>query len=221
MRVSRLSLTLVTGLLWSTWTVGGEATNASDLEQITVYAPQPNGTSLGGTTITQADVRGFNRDTLDTAILLASGATLSSVGARNETNIWIRGFDRWRVPLYQDGIPIYLPVDNRIDYGRFSTLDLADIQISKGFASVIDGPGAMGGSINLVSRVVGKPFEAEARLGITADSTGSYQGWTSDLFAGSRQAAWFVQGAGSFTSQNHFRLADDFSPGTFQGPGST
>ncbi len=220
MRVSRLSLTLVTGLLWSTWTVGGEATNASDLEQITVYAPQPNGTSLGGTTITQADVRGFNRDTLDTAILLASGATLSSVGARNETNIWIRGFDRWRVPLYQDGIPIYLPVDNRIDYGRFSTLDLADIQISKGFASVIDGPGAMGGSINLVSRVVGKPFEAEARLGITADSTGSYQGWTSDLFAGSRQAAWFVQGAGSFTSQNHFRLADDFSPGTFQGPGN-
>jgi iron complex outermembrane receptor protein len=199
--------------------IGSEPNGASDLEQITVYAPQLNGTSLGGTTITQTDVRQFNRDALDNAIELASGTSVISVGARNETNIWIRGFDRWRVPLYQDGIPIYLPVDDRIDFGRFSTLDLAEIQISKGFASVIDGPGAMGGSINLVSRVVGKPLEAEARLGITADSTGSYQGWTSDVFAGSRQADWFVQGAGSFTSQNHFRLSDDFTPGTFQGAG--
>jgi iron complex outermembrane receptor protein len=51
------------------------------------------------------------------------------------------------------------------------------------------------------------------------DSTGSYQGWTSDLFVGSRQAQWFAQGAASFTSQNHFRLSDGFAPGTFQGPG--
>ena len=31
---------------------------------------------------------------------------------RNETDVWIRGFDRWRIPIYQDGIPIYLPVDD-------------------------------------------------------------------------------------------------------------
>lgn len=220
MTVSRYGLALMTGLLYSSWAAGTEASNPSDLEQITVYAPQPNGMSLGGTTISQADVQEFNRDTLDTAIALSSGASVSSVGARNETDIWIRGFDRWRVPLYQDGIPIYLPVDDRIDFGRFTTLDLAEIQISKGFASVIDGPGAMGGSINLVSRVVNKPLEGETRLGTTLDSTGSYQGWTSDLFVGSRQAQWFVQGAGSFTSQNHFRLSDGFTPGTFQGPGN-
>src|ERR1700692_50014 len=116
--------------MWSATVLGAGANDASDLEQITVYAPQPNGTSLGGTTITQADVRQFNRDTLDTAVLLAPGASVSSVGARNETDIWIRGFDRWRVPLYQDGIPIYLPVDNRIDFGRFTTVDLSEIQIS-------------------------------------------------------------------------------------------
>jgi iron complex outermembrane receptor protein len=169
--------------------------------------------------VTQADIQEFNRDTLDTAVLLASGASVSSVGARNETNVWLRGFDRWRVPLYQDGIPIYLPVDNRIDFGRFSTLDLSEIQISKGFASVIDGPGAMGGSINLVSRVVSQPFEAEARVGTTFDSGGSNQGFTSDLFVGTRQDTWYVQGAGSFASESHFRLSDDFTPGTFQGAG--
>ena len=193
--------------------------NASDLEQITVYTSRPNGIPVGASVVTQSDIQLLNRDTLDTAVELASGASVSAVGARNETDVWLRGFDRWRVPLYQDGIPIYLPVDDRIDFSRFSTLDLAEIEISKGFASVIDGPGAMGGSINLVSRVVSKPLEAEARVGTTFDSSGSNVGYITDLFAGTRQAEWYVQGAGSFSSQSHFRLSDDFSPGTFQGSG--
>jgi len=55
-------------------------------------------------------MRLLNRDTLDQAILVASGTSAKLVGARNETNVWLRGFDRWRVPLDQDGIPVYLPV---------------------------------------------------------------------------------------------------------------
>ncbi|HWJ34633.1 MAG TPA: TonB-dependent receptor [Steroidobacteraceae bacterium] len=221
MRLIRYAFTALAGtlMLMSAESALAADAGASDLEEITVYSQHAGGSAVGGTTITQGDIQQFNRDTLDSAVLLASGASVSSVGARNETNVWIRGFDRWRVPLYQDGIPIYLPVDDRIDFGRFSTVDLSEIQISKGFASVIDGPGAMGGSINLVSRVVEKPLEGEARLGMVLDSTGSYQSWSSDLFVGSRQASWFVQGAGSFTGQNHYRLSDDFTPGTFQGPG--
>jgi iron complex outermembrane recepter protein len=221
--MSRLLLILIAGLPWSSWAVGADSAPdlnpASDLQQVTVYAPRLNGISLGGDTITQVDIQLFNRPTLDTAILLASGTSVSAVGARNETNVWIRGFDRWRVPLYQDGIPIYLPVDNRIDFGRFTTADLAEVQISKGFASVIDGPGAMGGSINIVSRVVSRPLEGELHAGSLWDSAGAFQGWTSDLFVGSRQSNWFVQAAGSFSSQDHFRLADGFTPGTFQGSG--
>ncbi len=218
MNFNSYALAVMAAVLTST-SAFGDDTGPSSLEEMTVYAPHLGGSALGGTTVTQADIQAFNRDTLDAAVLLASGTSVSSVGARNETNVWIRGFDRWRVPLYQDGIPIYLPVDDRIDFSRFSTLDLGEIQISKGFASVIDGPGAMGGSINLVSRVVDKPLEAEARVGTTFDSSGSNEGYTTDLFAGTRQPNWYVKGAGSFTSQSHFRLSDDFTPGTFQGPG--
>ena len=219
MNLIRYAVAASAAILTSASAMASDAVAQSDLEEMTVYAQHIGGSSLGGTTVTQADIQQFNRDTLDTAVLLASGATVSSVGARNETDVWLRGFDRWRVPLYQDGIPIYLPVDDRIDFSRFSTLDLSEIQISKGFASVIDGPGAMGGSINLISRVASKPFEAEARVGTTLDSSGSDQGYTSDLFVGTRQAAWYVQGAGSFTSESHFRLSDGFTPGTFQGAG--
>ena len=65
------------------------------LEEVTVTAaPINGGASLGGTSISRADMLKFNRDTLDMAILLAPGASVSTVGARNETDVWIRGFDR-------------------------------------------------------------------------------------------------------------------------------
>jgi len=196
-----------------------QSPGATDLEEVTVYASRVGTALLGGDTITRADMQQFNRDTLDQAILLAPGTSVSLVGARNETVIWIRGFDRWRTPLYQDGIPVYLPVDNRIDFGRFSTIDIAQVQLAKGFASVIDGPGAMGGAVNLVSRVVGKPLEAEVRYQGSFDSNGTYNDTLADLFVGTLQGHWFAQAAGSFDRQSHFRLSDDFVPGTLQGPG--
>jgi iron complex outermembrane receptor protein len=201
-----------------------DTNNLTDLEQVTVYAPPSegltaSGVALGGTTVTLDEMRQFNRDTLDRAFVLASGTSVSLLGQRNETDIWIRGFDRWRVPLYQDGIPVYLPYDDRIDFARFSTIDLASIQISKGFASVIDGTGAMGGSVNMVSRLVERPFEAEARYQDVVDSRATHAETIADVFIGTRQANWFVQGSGSFDRQNHFRLSDDFNGGTLQPPG--
>lgn len=52
-----------------------------------------------------------------------------------------------------DGVRIYLPADNRLDFGRFLTSDIAVVQVQKGYASVLDGPGGLGGAINLVTRV--------------------------------------------------------------------
>lgn len=192
---------------------------AADLEEVSVYASHTGAASAGQQTVSQEDMRRFDRNTLDEAILLAAGTSVSLVGARNETDVWIRGFDRWRVPLYQDGIPVYLPYDDRIDFSRFSTIDVAAIQVEKGFASVIDGPGAMGGAINLVSRIAQKPLEGEARYEGTFDSDGQYDGTLADGFVGSRQGNWFAQAAGSFDRQTHFRLSDDFVPGTLQGSG--
>jgi iron complex outermembrane receptor protein len=190
------------------------------LGQITVTAPAAVGNSLGGSIITEQDIRDFQRDTLDSAIQLIPGATVSAVGARNETNIWLRGFDRWRVPLYIDGIPVYLPADNRIDFSRFATSDIAQIQVSKGFSSVIDGPGAMGGSINLVSRQVTAPFQGEARLGSSFDTNGAFNGLIADSFVGVRRDEWFAQIALSERYQNHFRLSEDYAPGTFENGGN-
>ena len=40
-----------------------------------------------------------------------------------------------------DGVRIYLPYDNRLDFNRFLTPDLSEIQVEKGYVSVLNGPG--------------------------------------------------------------------------------
>ena len=216
-----LKLGLLAGLALPALMGAAQASNGVfALGEVTVQAQKNQHTAKPATVIDQATLRAFNRETLDKALTLVPGVTISDVGPRNESDIWVRGFDRWRVPMYQDGIPVYLPVDDRVDFGRFTTADIAEIQVAKGWASVIDGPGAMGGAINIVSREVQKPLEADLRVGMNGDNAGGLAGEMADGFVGTRQQNWYAQAAISFNHQDHTRLSDDFKPGTFQAAGN-
>ncbi|WP_172821950.1 TonB-dependent siderophore receptor [Magnetospirillum sp. XM-1] len=187
-----------------------EPSKVFTLGQVNASAPAQGTTDMGGSTITQDDIQQFNRESLDRAIDLVPGASVSLGGARNERNIWIRGFDRWRVPLYFDGIRAYMPADNRIDFGLFTTNDIAEIQVSKGYTSMIDGPGAMGGAINLVSRKVTRPREADLRLGASFSDNGAFNGFVADAFGGARLEDWYVQGSVTKTTRQRYSLSDDY-----------
>lgn len=129
------------------------ADNSFTLGQIIVTAPKVEGIAIGQNSLSSGALYTFNRNTLDEAVNLMPGvASSNSGGSRNERLIYVRGFDRFQVPLSIDGIRVYLPADNRLDYGRFLTPDIAEVQVAKGHASVLDGPGAMGGAVNLVTR---------------------------------------------------------------------
>src|SRR5262245_7834807 len=122
-------------------------------EIVVVLAPDPGLPGVGGSVITRQQTWTFDKVSLDEAVNIVPGVsgTLDSNGRRNEADIFVRGFGRWQVPLMIDGVRIYLPADNRLDFTRFLTADIAAVQIQKGYASVLDGPGAMGGAINLVT----------------------------------------------------------------------
>ncbi len=115
---------------------------------------------IGGSTITNEAMYTFNKNSLGQAVNILPGVTwlstgapsINSSGARAEGDIFVRGFNRFQVPLYMDGVRVYLPADNRIDMNRFLTPDLAEVQVAKGYVSVLNGPGGEGGAINLVSR---------------------------------------------------------------------
>ncbi|MCD8213352.1 MAG: TonB-dependent receptor [Campylobacter sp.] len=97
----------------------------------------------------------------DVAKMTAGVTLMGASGSRNETRLIVRGHDSTKVPVYIDGIPVYVPYDARLDLNRFTTVDLAQIDISKGASSVLYGPNSLGGAVNLISQKPTKELEAE------------------------------------------------------------
>lgn len=179
-------------------------------------------TTQGGTssTISAEEIKRTNRATLDDALRTLPGVSVGNTGgSRNERLIFVRGFDRFQVPLYVDGIRVYLPADNRLDFGRFLTPDLAETQIQKGYVSVLNGPGGMGGAINLVTRQPTEVFEGEARVGLEAGNRGDVTTRTGYLSLGSRMDRFFVQGSYLTRDNNGYYLSRDYTPTDVQGAG--
>lgn len=178
--------------------------------------------SRGGTTtsVTSDEILHTNRVTLDDALRVTPGVQVgNSGGSRNERLIYVRGFDRFQVPLSVDGIRVYLPADNRLDYGRFLTPDLAEIQVQKSYVSVLNGPGAMGGAINLVTRQPTEAFEGEARLGVEAGNRGDVTARSGFLSLGTRQQDFWLQGSYMKRDNDGYYLSRDYTPRPQQGAG--
>ena len=107
---------------------------------------------------------------------------------------FIRGFDRFQSTLSVDGIRVYLPADNRLDIGFFPTATLSQIQVQKGYISVLSGPGAIGGALNLVTRKPTQPFEYDARAGVSLAGNGEYNGYNASLLVGGATDRFYWQG---------------------------
>jgi iron complex outermembrane receptor protein len=185
------------------------------LGQIIVVAPRAEGVAVGAESLGQEAIYTFNRQSLDDAASLIPGVTAgNSGGSRNERLLFVRGFDRFQVPVSIDGIRVYLPADNRLDYGRFLTPDIAEIQVAKGYASVLDGPGALGGAVNLVTRKPTKAIEAEARAQINLDRDANYGGYSAFALLGTRQDRWYAQASYARNFTDHWDLPGGFEPTT-------
>jgi iron complex outermembrane receptor protein len=190
------------------------------LGQLAVTARDSAGEQLGGSTIDAETMRTFNRQSVDDAIDLIPGANASNTGgSRNERLIFVRGFDRFQTTLSIDGVRVFLPADNRIDFGRFLTADLAEVQVSKGYVSVLDGPGGLGGAVNLVTRKPVKALEAELAATATSDGDLNYNSNTISGLVGMKRDLFYVQASGATTDRDSWSLSEDFRPTTLEDGG--
>lgn len=183
------------------------------LGQIIVTAPSETAPTIGTSTLDAEAMQVFQRNSLDDAVNLMPGVSASnSGGSRNERLIYVRGFDRFQVPLSIDGIRVYLPADGRLDYGRFLTGDIAEVQVAKGYASVLDGPGAMGGAVNLVTRKPTQPLEAEVRGKLNLGREAEYAGYNVFALLGTKHDAWYAQASFTRNFQDHWDLPGSYTP---------
>lgn len=183
------------------------------LGQIIVTAPRTQGIEIDTNTLSSNAIYTFGRTALDDAINLMPGVSAgNSGGTRNERLVFVRGFDRFQVPLSIDGIRVYLPADNRLDYGRFLTTDIAEVQVAKGYASVLDGPGAMGGAINLVTAKPTKALDIDLRGTANFDNDTDYAGYNVSAKVGTRHDRWYAQASYARSFTDHWDLPNDFTP---------
>lgn len=162
---------------------------------------------IASTVIDSETIAASDRFSLSGALALAPGVSLVRIGSRNETAVYVRGYDQRQVPLFIDGIPVYTPYDGYADFERFTTYDVAEVRVSKGFASVLYGPNVLGGAINVVSR---RPAaRLEGRIGL-AYASGTAR--TAYANVGSRFGQWYTHVTGSSQDADTFPLPGGFSP---------
>ena len=140
----------------------------------------------------------------------------NSGGSRNERDILVRGFDRFRVPLYMDGVRIYLPADNRLDFNRFLTPDLSEIQVAEGLRVGAQRSGRHGRRHQPRS-AASRPRRSSSRAASAPCSTAisARMGqWNAYAYAGTRQKGYYAQVSGTIVDQDHFDLSSDFTPAT-------
>jgi iron complex outermembrane receptor protein len=186
------------------------STTPFELGTITVNATRPQIGEIGedqvASVVTRKDMRQFNRDNVGDALNLLSGVTVSNM-QKNEKRIYVRGFDSRQVGLFIDGIPVYIPYDGLVDLNRFTTADLAAIQVAKGFSSVAYGPNTLGGAINLISRKPKALFEGDASVGFASGNERQ-----ASVNVGTNQGLWYLQAGASYIQSDNFPLSSSFSP---------
>ena len=217
MNTKQLWYPVVAALLVPATAAMASSSDVFRLGTVTVSAPK---TSLGevapeqsSSVVTRADMDTHERETVAQAVDLLAGVS-TSIGTRNERTVYIRGFDPRQVPLFIDGIPVYVPYDGYVDFDRFDTADLSAIQVAKGFSSVTYGANTLGGAINLISRRPTEEFEGNAKLGFGEDAARR-----ASINVGSNQGLWYVQAGASRREADGFRLSSDFVPTETQGSG--
>jgi iron complex outermembrane receptor protein len=199
----------------STLALAEDKSTIFSLGEIAVTGNRDAENPLGTATLDREQLWDFSKNGLTDALNLIPGVATTMVsgsGRRNESDISLRGLDRTRVPLTIDGIRLFLPADNRIDFSRFLTADLSEIQVAKGYVSVINGPDGMGGAINLVTRKPVKDFEGEIRYSALLGNGGQHDGdiWYANL--GGKKEKFYWQASLQQRDIDGWRLSRDYRP---------
>ena len=189
-----------------------EAKSEYQLGEVYVTGTASESKGQAAESISQEQIRQQNKNSVGSALKLVPGVSRGIGGARNEEKVTVRGFDLRQVPVYMDGIPVYVPYDGYLDLGRFTTFDLAKIDVEKGFSSMVYGANTLGGAINLVSRRPVEKFEGEVGSGVDFTDKGEMQGYRVYSNLGRNQGSWYTQVGLSYLDQDYYRLPNSFEP---------
>lgn len=163
-------------------------------------------------TIDAGEIAASHRDDLADVLNGIPGVSLQNLGQRRERLIALRGFSSRQVPLFIDGIPVYVPYDGNVDLARFGVDYVAEVSVGKGLSSLLYGPNILGGAINVISRRPTAPFEATGKIAAEFDDRGNGTQQRASASIGGRGEQWYGYLSASGVSSDGYRLPSAFTP---------
>lgn len=161
----------------------------------------PAATSLDALAVAPRDAR----SAADLAPLVPAARV--AVNSRGESQLMLRGASERHVRLYFDGIPLNIPWDERVDLSLVPADAVAGLSVARGVGSVLDGPNALAGTVELLPPVL--PGEgSRTRLSL---ARGESRLTDARLLHHRRDGAWDLLAAASRRAQDGFLVPEGFT----------
>ncbi len=158
------------------------------------------------TEITAEDIKATNSRTVAEALSYVPGIRVST-GRKNEPNVQIHGFDQSRTLILIDGVPYYETNFGKLDLSQIPVNNVAKIEITKGGASVLYGPNALAGIINIITKKPSDRPSAEAIIEVGENATSKVS-----LSHGMKVGIFNYRLNYAHQEFNGWRMSDNFEP---------
>ncbi|MFZ5905875.1 MAG: TonB-dependent receptor plug domain-containing protein [Nitrospirota bacterium] len=179
-----------------------------DLGEIYVTAEQlPAVREVAVTTeITEQEIKATNSRTVAEALTYVPGVVVST-GRKNEPGVQIRGLNQSRALILIDGVPYYESVYGKLDLNQIPVDNIAKIEVTKGGASVLYGPNALAGVVNIITKKPTEKPTAEALIEV-----GEYATSKLSLTHGMKTGIFNYWLNYAHQESGGWRMSDDFDP---------
>ncbi len=166
-------------------------------------------------TINRKEIRMNNATSVAEAVNLLPGIAVSQAGGRNEAMVFVRGYDLRQVPVFIDGVPVYVPFDGYIDLNRLLIGNVAKISVNKGFASLLYGANTLGGAINIVTSRPVSRFEGGLNAAVNVGAEG-FSGFKTSVNVGTNREKWFARASLQLHDQQFLTLPQSFDTSEYE-----
>ncbi|MCX5832745.1 MAG: TonB-dependent receptor [Deltaproteobacteria bacterium] len=141
------------------------------------------------TEITAEQIEATHSQTVAEALTYVPGVTVTT-GRKNQPTVYIHGLNQNKAIVLIDGVPYYETNYGSLNLGSIPASNIAKIEVQKGVSSVLYGPNAIAGVINIVTKKAGtKPslglamevgdYEARRFTAWNGMQVGKYNYWVS------------------------------------------
>jgi iron complex outermembrane receptor protein len=201
------------GVAWAEEPGQGKSTQdyqVFDLGEIFVTSDKPPAVQEMAITdeLTEEEIKATNSQTVAEALTYVPGIRVSA-GRKNEPDIQIHGMSQDKVLVLIDGVPYYETKYGKLDMNQIPVDNIAKIEVIKGAPSVLYGPNALMGVVNIITKKGTEKVAAQATVEGGRNYTNRESishGWKVGMLN-----YWLNY---SHKQTNGWTLSDDFNPKT-------